>query len=272
MLNPIYGLCPNMVFGLGPVSLSHCVESHIWSLPIYGLWVRFPCPNCAKSNCLWVRFPCPTVLNPIYGLCPNMVFGLGPVSLSHCVESHIWSLPIYGLWVRFPCPNCAKSNCLWVRFPCPTVLNPIYGLCPNMVFGLGPVSLSHCVESHIWSLPIYGLWVRFPCPNCAKSNCLWVRFPCPTVLNPIYDLCPNMVFGLGPVSLSHCVESHIWSLPIYGLWVWFPCPNCVESYRLWVRFPCPTVLNPIYGLCPYIVFGSGFPYMVFGLVSLSQLC
>ena len=79
-----------------------------------------------------------------------------------------------------------------------------------------------------------------------------------------------ILWSLGPVSLSHCVESHIWSLPIYGLWVWFPCPNFVESYGLWVRFPCPTVLNPIYGLCPYMAFWSGFPVptvlgpMVFG--------
>ena len=119
---------------------------------------------------------------------------LGPVSLSHCVESHIWSLHIYGLWVWFPCPNC-------VEFHCPTALNPIYGLwVPYMVFG--------------------------------PHNGLWVQFPCPTVL-----------------------------IPIYGLWIWFPCPNCVE-------YP--------------MVFGSGFPvplcsipYMVFahiwslGLVSLS---
>ena len=33
---------------------------------------------------------------------------------------------------------------------------------------------------------------------------------------------------LGLIFLSHCVESHIWSLPVYGL-------------------------------CPYMVFGSGFP-------------
>ena len=113
-------------------------------------------------------FPVPTVL--------NILWSLGLVSLSHCVESHIWSLPIYGLWVRFPCPNCVES----------------YGL-------RGLVSLSHCVES-------YGLWVRFPCP---------------TVLNPIYGLCPYMVFGVRfpcPTVLN----------PIYGLWVWFPCPNCVE--------------------------------------------
>ena len=59
--------------------------------------------------------------------------------------------------------------------------NPIYGLCPYMVFGSG--------------------------------------FPVPTVLNP-------MIFG--SVSLSHCVESHI---------------MVFES-----GFPVPTVLNPIYGL------------------------
>ena len=125
------------------------IQSHIWSL------VRFPCSisQLCRLNPiygLWVRFPCPTVLNPICGL-----------------------------WVWFPCPNCVESYGLWVQFPCPTVLNPIYGL--------------------------------------------WVRFPCPIVLNPIYGLCPYMVFGsgfpvptvlnilwsLGPVSLSHCVESHI---------------------------------------------------------------
>ena len=84
--------------------------------------------------------------------------------------------------------------------------NPIYGLCPYMVFGsgfpvptvlnpmiFGSVSLSHCVESHIWSLSL--------------------------------------------VSIPYMVFAHIWSLPIYGLWVWLPCPNCVESYDLWVGFP-----------------------------------
>ena len=73
-------------------------------------------------------------------------------------------------------------------------------------------------------------------------------FPVPTVLNP-------MIFG--SVSLSHCVESHIWSLPIYGLWSGF---------------------NPIYGLCPYMVFGSGFPVptvlnpMIFGSGFPVSLC
>ena len=284
------------IWSLGPVSLSHCVESHIWSLPIYGLWVWFPCPNCVESYGLWVRFPCPTALNPIYGLCPYMVF------------AHIWSLGLVSLsqlcWILWSLGLVSLSH---------TVLNPIYGLCRYMVFGSGfpvPTVLNpmvfgsgflvpHCVESHIWSLPIYGLrpymvfahiWSlgRFPCPNCVESYCLWVRFPCPTALNPIYGLCPYMVFGSGfPVPtvldpmvfgsgflVPHCVESHIWSLPIYGLWVWFPCLNCVESYGLCFRFPCPTALNPIwslpiYGLRPYMVFAH---IWFLGLVSLSQLC
>ena len=132
------------------------------------------------------------------------------------------------------------------------MLNPIYGLCLYMVFGsgfpdncvesyrlLGLIFLSHCVESHIWSLPIYGLWSGFPVPTVLNSIVFWVWFSCPTVLNPIYGLCPYMVSGsgflancvesyrlLGLIFLSHCVESHIWSLPIYGLWVWFSCQLC----------------------------------------------
>ena len=87
--------------------------------PIYGLWVRFPCPNCVESH-IWSLspvsipymvfgsgFPVPTVQVESY------IWSLGPVSLSYCVESHIWSL--------------------------------------------GPVSLSYCVESHIWSLGLVSL-------------------------------------------------------------------------------------------------------------------
>ena len=166
----IYGLCPYMVFGSG--------------------------------------FPVPTVLNPIYGL---WVWFLCPTVLN----------PIYGLWVWFPYPNCVESYGLWVRFPCPTVLSPIYGLCPYMVSGsgfpancvksyrlLGLIFLSHCVESHIWSLLIYGLCPYMVFVSGFPANC--VEF---------YRL-------LGLIFLSHCVESHIWSLPIYGLWVWFSCQLC----------------------------------------------
>ena len=78
------------------------------------------------------------------------------------------------------------------------MLNPIYGLCPYMVFGSG--------------------------------------FPVPTVLNP-------MIFR--SVSLSHCVESHIWSLG----------PVSIPYMVFGSGFPVPTVLNPM--LDP---------------VSLSQLC
>ena len=152
----MYGLCPYMVF------------AHIWSLPIYGL-------------------------------CPYMVF------------AHIWSLGLVFL------PTVLNSIVFWVWFSCPTVLNPIYGLCPYMVSGSG-----------------------FPA-NCVESYRLLGLISCPTVLNPIHGLsvCPYMVSGsgfpancvqsyrlLGLVFLSHCVESHIWSLPIYGLWVWFSCQLC----------------------------------------------
>ena len=191
----------------------------------------FPCPNCVESYGLWVT-----------------------VSLSHCVESHIWSLPIYGLWVWFPCPNCVESYGLWVT-----------------------VSLSHCVESHIWSLPIYGLWIWFPCPNCVESYGLWVRFPCPTVSNPIYGLCPYMVFESGfpvPTVLNPMVFGSGFPVPLCRIPYMvfesgFPVPTVLNPMVFGLRFPCPTVSNPIYGLCPYMVFAHIWSL---GLVSLSQLC
>ena len=137
-------------------------------------------------------------------------------------QSHIWSLPIYGLWSGFPVP---------------TVLNP-------MIFG--SVSLSHCVESHIWSL----VWFQSHIWSLVWfQSHIWslVRFQSHIWSLGLVSLLNPMIFR--SVSLSHCVESHIWSLPIYGLWSGF---------------------NSIYGLCPYMVFGSGFPVptvlnpMVFG--------
>ena len=146
------------------------------------------------------------------------------------------------------------------------MLNPIYGLCPYMVFGSGfpvPTVLNsqgnYCIRRFPGKIPgkspgkipgkIMVFGSDFPaCPNCVESYGLWVRFPCPTVLNPIYGLCPYMVFGSG-----------------------FPVPTVLNPMIFGsIRFPCLTVLNPIYGLCPYMVFGSGFPVptvlnpMVFG--------
>ena len=136
--------------------------------PIYGLWVRFPCPNCVESYGLWVRFPCPTV--------ESHIWSLGPVSIPYMVFGFGFN-PIYGLWIRFPlgfpCPNCVKSHIWSVSipymvfgsgFPVPTVLN-LWSLGPvslsycveSHIWSLGPVSLSHCVESHIWSLGLVSL-------------------------------------------------------------------------------------------------------------------
>ena len=97
--------------------------------PIYGLWVRFPCPNCVESH-IWSLgpaslgsgFPVLAVLNPIYGFWVRFqshIWSLGPVSLSHIsLETS---------------PLCEGAGLQTI--PVPTVLNP-------MVFGSGfPVPL-----------------------------------------------------------------------------------------------------------------------------------
>ena len=164
------------------------------------------------------------MLNPIYGLCPYMVSGsgfpancvefyrlLGLIFLSHCVESHIWSLPIYGL-------------------------------CPYMAFGSG--FPANCVESYRLSIPYMVFGSSFPVPTALNPMVFGSGFPVPTVLNP-------MVFGSGFPVPTVLNQSHIWSLgsvsipymvfgsnfnPIYGLWVRFPCPNCVE-FHIWSLGP-----------------------------------
>ena len=58
----------------------------IWSL--YGLWVRFPCPNCVESH-IWSL----GLVSLSHHCVESHIWSLGPVSLSHhCVEFHIWSL------------------------------------------------------------------------------------------------------------------------------------------------------------------------------------
>ena len=223
---PVPTVLNPMIFG--SVSLSHCVESHIWSLVWFQshIWSLVWFQSHIWSL-VWFQFHIwslglVSLLNP-------MIFR--SVSLSHCVESHIWSLPIYGLWSGFnPIYGLYPYMVFGSGFPVPTVLNP-------MIFG--SVSLSHCVESHIWSLGLVSI------PYMVFGSGFPSGFPVPTVLNP-------MIFG--SVSLSHCVESHIWSLG----------PVSIPYMVFGSGFPVPTVLNPM-------VFGSSFPvptvlilYMVFG--------